>query len=247
MKKIHSIIPVVVSIVVSGCSSSNSNSTPVDNNTTPITCETGQHLENGKCVDNNTTPITCETGQHLENGKCVDDSNQTNPTTCETGKIKDANGSCIDIVCNEGTHLEGNDCIKNPDPVFAKINGTAFDGLISGATVSSCEIVNDIKIDANATCTSSKADGTFSCEYLAINGDKLIVKAVGGKDLGSDDIVSFDDKTNSYTLKTIFEKQQILIQQKFLHLHFQHLLFRKWLIATGQNQLQQLKAKLKKH
>jgi hypothetical protein len=203
MKKIHSVIPVVVSIVVSGCSSSDS--TPVDTNMTPITCSATQYLENGKCVDSNQT--SCEKTQHLENGKCVDDSNQTNPTTCETGKIKDANGSCIDIVCDTGQHLEGNNCIKNPDPVFAKISGTAFDGLISGATISSCEIVNDIKIDANATCTSSKVDGTFSCEYLAINGDKLIVKAVGGKDLGSDDIVSLDDKTNNYILKTIFQKE----------------------------------------
>ncbi len=190
MKKINSLIPVVVSLVVSGCSSS-SDPTPETNTTTkPIQCENNQTNINGKCVDNNTTvtPPTCSAGQHLENNVCVNDT--TPETNCSTGQHKDSNG----------------DCVKDEDPTLAKINGTVFDGIVSGATMSSCEIVNDIKVEANSTCTSSKIDGTFSCEYKALNGNTLIVKAVGGKDLGADDIVSNDDKTNTYTLKTVFEK-----------------------------------------
>ena len=223
MKKIYLLIPVfALSLFIVGCSSGSSDDTSSSTTTTKKTtptednnnsCNTGFSFDaNGKCVLDNNITNPCTDNQIIVDGKCQD--KEIEVPTCQDNQVLNADTNQCKTVstvptCDIGQKLDENNetCISDESRI---LSGTVFDGLVSGAKISACKIVDGQKSetdDSEVKC-SEKTDktGSFKCAVYLAKYDAIVFKAVGGIDLGSDNIVSSDDKENKLVLKTIVEE-----------------------------------------
>jgi hypothetical protein len=194
-------------------------------NTIVDLCEGVNVPENGSCSNG---VISCDSGYEFNN-----DTNQCVVSTvvdlCE-GKNVPENGSCSNgvISCNDGFELDNGQCVQEAptcalgeildettntciadENVKALSSGTVRDGLVSGATVTACKIVNSEKSEANVSCSKTDSKGEFSCAVYEEEYDALIFKAVGGTDLGENETDSRDNRANLDVLKSVLSKESI--------------------------------------
>jgi hypothetical protein len=110
--------------------------------------------------------------------------------------------------CNEYFILSTDEkiCEIDFDLVPNAISGKVFDGIVSNATISVCEIIDGVKtartVESGAMCEASNSVGEFRCGFLEETSNTVILKAVGGTDLGLDGVESEDDSENRMTTKT---------------------------------------------
>lgn len=258
MKKIYLLFPILIlSLFTIGCSSSDSDETPVktpQETETPeknVSCESNESIENGFCVNG---LIDCKPDFSLnEEDICVADEIEPNPVTgnCSIGDTIE-NGTCqeggiivcnpdfslneeklcvaniIDIVCEDNQKLENGICVNiQPDCLTGEIlnietnecekdenvkalsNGTVRDGLIYGATIETCKIIDGNKSEANVTCSKTDGHGNFECAIYDEDYQLLVFKAIGGTDLGENFTDSRDDRENIDVLKTVLTKEDV--------------------------------------
>lgn len=144
----------LLALGLTGCGSDD------DTPATPAACVAGEHKVDGKC-ELIEQAVTCDDGQHEENGICIDDS-----ITCNAGQHEE-NGSCIDdsISCNDGQHEENGTCVTTP---LACAEGQhEVDG--SCVALSDNDILVDT-LDPNATDPSSEVADTETGPVLVTEG-----------------------------------------------------------------------------
>ena len=228
----------ILSLSITACTSStdDNNDSPVvkapDKNTTENNTTT--KIEDNNTTENNETknvdekkdPIlnSCSEEDSILNGDCVNEN-----IVCSTGFELIAEGltsSCNKIECTENQTLIGDKCenfatcqigeVLNKTSnqcevdklVKALANGTVRDGLIFGATITSCKVVDKNKTEANTTCSKTDSNGNFKCAVYETDYEYLIFKAIGGTDLGENKD-SRDDRANLDTLRTVVKKIDI--------------------------------------
>jgi len=237
MKKIYLLLTVfVISLSMTACTSSSDDDTSSQPDTVTKSDDnkSGENnvsdSDNNLTVDNNQTvePIitTCSDEDNIPNGECSMDGE----INCNVGFKLTTNGlssECIQIECLESQVLVGNICEDKPscskideilneetskcekdESVLAVTNGTVRDGLISGATISTCKIVDNNKSEANTTCSKTDSKGEFECAIYESDYEYLIFKATGGTDLGENSD-SRDDRENIDVLRTVSSKADI--------------------------------------
>jgi hypothetical protein len=202
----------------------------VDNEPAPA-CDENSTIENGECVDGE---IQCNADYLLTDGQCTidpaiecNDGDTISHGSCEDRKVvcyenfsKDAEGNCVadTLACafNEVQVVEEetNECVEPENQDIT--SGTARDGLISGATVTACKVVNGEKSEANATCTDTNSSGEFQCAVRESSDsyEYLIFKVVSGTDIGENVADTRDDRPNVDTLKSVLSSSDVVANKK---------------------------------
>jgi hypothetical protein len=128
------------------------------------------------------------------------------PTALPNSTRNDETNICE---CNEYFILSTDEKICEIDfsVVPNAISGKVFDGVVENATVSVCEIIDGVKttrtVESGAMCEATNSAGEFRCGFLEETSNTVILKAVGGTDLGLDGVESEDDSENRMTTKTV--------------------------------------------
>ncbi|EJF07340.1 hypothetical protein ThvES_00005850 [Thiovulum sp. ES] len=169
-------------------------------------------LKNGEC---STFKAKCDELERFWNQEKADELGYTYDA-CEVWK------DCPTALPNSTLNEETNICecneyfIKSEDEKICEIDfsvvpnaisGKVFDGVVENATVSVCEIIDGVKttrtVESGAMCEATNSAGEFRCGFLEETENTVILKAVGGTDLGLDGVESEDDSENRMTTKTV--------------------------------------------